>query len=132
PKAAGGLASVFYTIRKTRQTGGLIRMWRALRARNACKTCAVGMGGQAGGMVNELGHFPEVCKKSVQAMAADLQGRIHESFFHEFSLRDFEAFTSRELEAAGRLAEPLYAGPNDTHYRAISWGDAFTRIAAKL
>lgn len=132
PKAGGGFASVFYTLRKARQTGGLVRMWRALRARNACKTCAVGMGGQAGGMVNELGHFPEVCKKSVQAMAADLQGRINEGFFEEFSLRDLEAFTSRELEASGRLTEPLYAGPGDTHYRPISWDEAFARIAAKL
>ena len=51
-------------------------MWRALRSRNTCKTCAVGMGGQAGGMVNETGEFPEFCKKSVQAMAADLQAQI--------------------------------------------------------
>ena len=35
-----------------------------MRSKNACKTCALGMGGQRGGMVNELGHFPEVCKKS--------------------------------------------------------------------
>lgn len=27
------------------------------------------MGGQMGGMVNEAGHFPEVCKKSLQAAA---------------------------------------------------------------
>ena len=51
-------------------------MWKALRSRNACKTCALGMGGQRGGMVDEAGRFPEVCKKSVQAMAADLQGAI--------------------------------------------------------
>ena len=34
------------------------------------------MGGQLGGMVNEQGRFPEFCKKSVQAMGADLQPPI--------------------------------------------------------
>jgi hypothetical protein len=30
-----------------------------MRTKNACKTCALGMGGQKGGMVNEPGSFPE-------------------------------------------------------------------------
>ena len=62
-------------------------MYRALRTPNACKTCALGMGGQLGGMVNESGHFPEVCKKSIQAMAADMQGAVPVHFFAEHSFR---------------------------------------------
>ena len=34
------------------------------------------MGGQLGGMVNEGGYFPEVCKKSFQAMVSDMQSGI--------------------------------------------------------
>ncbi len=107
-------------------------MYRALRSKNTCKTCALGMGGQAGGMRNELGRFPEVCKKSVQAMAADMQGQIPLGFFDEFSLEQLAGFSSRELEAAGRLTQPVIAGPLDSHYRAIGWDDALDRIAAKL
>src|SRR5689334_3228794 len=73
--SGGGWPAIWYTLRKARGMG-LRRFWKAMRSRNACKTCALGMGGQLGGMVNEKGHFPEVCKKSVQAMAADLQGAI--------------------------------------------------------
>jgi molybdopterin-dependent oxidoreductase alpha subunit len=127
----GGWPAIWYTLRKARGVG-LMRMWNALRSRNACKTCALGMGGQLGGMVNEKGRFPEVCKKSVQAMAADLQGAIHEHFFDDFSLGQLKAFTPRELEASGRLTRPLYAGPLDSHYREISWDDAIARIAKKL
>jgi molybdopterin-dependent oxidoreductase alpha subunit len=108
------------------------RLYRALRAPNACKTCALGMGGARGGMVNELGRFPEVCKKSIQAMAADLQGRIPERFFDDFDFAKLRAFTPRELEAAGRIVEPLYAGPLDTGYRRIGWDEAFDRVADKL
>ncbi|MCA9242026.1 MAG: hypothetical protein KDA37_17570, partial [Planctomycetales bacterium] len=65
-KQGGGWPAVWYTLRKAREAGGLLKFWKAMRTRNACKTCALGMGGQRGGMVNEQGHFPEVCKKSMQ------------------------------------------------------------------
>ncbi len=99
-------------------------MYRALRSKNACKTCALGMGGQRGGMVNEHGRFPEVCKKSVQAMAADMQGRIDSTFFERFSIAELAALSPRELERCGRLVDPLIAGPLDSHYRTASWDEA--------
>lgn len=132
PKAGGGWASMWYAWRKARQAGGMWRLYRALRSKNACKTCALGMGGQLGGMVNEAGRFPEVCKKSIQAMTADMQGRIPRGFFQRFSLRDLQTFTSRELEASGRIVEPVCAGPGDTHYKPIAWDAALDRIASKL
>ena len=73
--SGGGWKAITYTLRTAQQVGWL-KLWRAMRSRNACKTCALGMGGQRGGMVNEAGHFPEVCKKSLQAMAADMQNGI--------------------------------------------------------
>jgi len=132
PKAGGGWKSIAYSFGKARQAGGLLRLLRALRSKNTCKTCALGMGGQAGGMRNELGRFPEVCKKSIQAMAADMQGRIPARFFDDFSLEQLAGFSSRELEASGRLVEPVVAGPLDGHYRPIGWDEALDRIAAKL
>ena len=64
-------------------------------------------GGQAGGMVNEAGHFPEVCKKSLQAMASDMQGAIREDFYATYSIPQMQAFSPRELEHCGRLTTPL-------------------------
>jgi molybdopterin-dependent oxidoreductase alpha subunit len=130
--AGGGFPAIFYLLRKARKSGGYRAMYKALRSRNACKTCALGMGGQLGGMVNEAGHFPEVCKKSIQAMAADMQGAIPEGFFTTFDLTRLAGFTPRELEAAGRLTKPLYAGPLDTHYRPLEWSDAIEKIGSKL
>ena len=73
-KSAGGWKAIGYTLQTANRVGWLA-LWRAMRSKNACKTCALGMGGQMGGMVNEAGHFPEVCKKSLQAMAAGHAGR---------------------------------------------------------
>ena len=107
-------------------------MWKSMRAKNACKTCAFGMGGQKGGMVNEAGKFPEFCKKSVQAMAADMQGAITEEFFERYSIAQLSAMSPRELEACGRLTFPVFAGPLDTHYKPVSWDDAMERTASAI
>jgi len=103
-----------------------------MRTKNACKTCAVGMGGQRGGMVNEAGRHFELCKKSLQAMAADMQGGISSQFWSTYSVQQLQAFTPRELESCGRLVEPvLYERPGD-YYRPITWDEAFTRIVRRL
>ena len=111
PNAGGGWPAIWYTLTKSREAGGLLRMWRAMRSRNACKTCALGMGGQQGGMVNESGHFPEVCKKSVQAMGADLQPGIAPSLIESLTFDRMGKLSPREMENLGRLTTPLMAGP---------------------
>ncbi|MCG3126488.1 MAG: putative oxidoreductase [Phycisphaerae bacterium] len=132
PSSAGGWHSILYSLRKARQAGGILKFYRALRSKNACKTCALGMGGQAGGMVNERGRFPEVCKKSMQAMAADMQGRVRPEFFARYGFTELRSLSPRELEAMGRLDEPVYAGADDTHYRPISWDAALAMCADRL
>jgi molybdopterin-dependent oxidoreductase alpha subunit len=115
-----------------RRSGGFFKLYRALRTRNTCKTCALGMGGQRGGMVDELGRFPEVCKKSMQAVVADMQGRVPADFFEHCGFDRLQTLTPRQLEALGRLTEPLYAGPHDARYRAIGWDEALEHCARRL
>jgi len=131
-RTGGGWRAVLYTFKKARQAGGLWKFWQAMRSKNACKTCAVGMGGQSGGMVNEAGHFPEVCKKSFQAMVADMQGAVKPSFFETYSVPQLRAFTPHQLEHSGRLVQPVILEKGSQHYRPIEWSDALGRIAAKL
>jgi molybdopterin-dependent oxidoreductase alpha subunit len=130
--AGGGLAALAYAVRKGRDAGGLWALYRRLRARNACKTCALGMGGQRGGMVNEAGHFPEVCKKSMQAQAADMQAPISRSFFAEHPVAELERWTPRELEYAGRLTFPVAWRAGDSHFRRITWDEAMSALAREL
>lgn len=128
----GGWPAVWYTLSKAREVGGLLKLWRAMRSKNACKTCALGMGGQAGGMVNEAGHFPEVCKKSLQAMASDMQGAIRGDFFSTYSIPQLQAFSPRELEYCGRITTPLLLERGTQYYRPISWEEALGRIVERL
>jgi molybdopterin-dependent oxidoreductase alpha subunit len=130
-KTGGGWSAIWYTLRMARRVGWR-RLWQAMRAKNTCKTCALGMGGQAGGMRNELGYWPEVCKKSFQAMVADMQAGITSEFFAKYSLAQLQTLSPRELEWCGRLTTPVYAGPGDTHYRAVDWEFALVRIVEQL
>lgn len=136
-RSGGGFRAIWYTIKKGREVGGLWKMYRAMRSKNSCKTCALGMGGQQGGMVNETGHFPEVCKKSLQAMAADLQAGISPNFWKENSVEKLSQLSPRELENSGRLVQPvIYRRDSDKasnqHFQTISWEESLAKIAAKL
>ncbi|MEY4157603.1 MAG: hypothetical protein RL743_98, partial [Actinomycetota bacterium] len=127
-KAAGGFAAMKYVLAKGRSVGS-IALYKRLRSNNACKTCALGMGGQQGGMVNEAGHFPEVCKKSVQAQAADMGKTITEADLRRLSIGELSGLTSAQAEAMGRLTFPIVCGPNDTHFRRVSWDEAMQLAA---
>jgi molybdopterin-dependent oxidoreductase alpha subunit len=127
----GGWAAIWYTLRMANKVGWR-QLWKAMRTKNACKTCALGMGGQHGGMRNEAGHWPEVCKKSFQAMVADMQAGLEPAFFQRYSIAELRTLSPRELEWAGRLTQPLLAGPDDTHYHVIGWEQALERVADQL
>jgi molybdopterin-dependent oxidoreductase alpha subunit len=132
PSAAGGWHAIKYTLSKAREVGGIFKLWKAMRSKNACKTCALGMGGQKGGMVNEAGSFPEVCKKSLQAMASDMQGAIKDDFWSTYSIPQLRAFSPRDLELCGRLVQPVLYEAGKQYYEPISWNNAFDRIVNKL
>jgi molybdopterin-dependent oxidoreductase alpha subunit len=131
-KSGGGWPAIRYTLHKAREAGGFLKLWRAMRSKNTCKTCALGMGGQRGGMVNELGHFPEVCKKSLQAMVADMQGAIRSDFWKRYPIGQLQQLTPRELESCGRLSEPVRYTRESGRFVPITWDDAYTRIVEKL
>jgi len=132
PSSGGGWPAIWYTLRKGQEAGGIWKLWKAMRSKNACKTCALGMGGQRGGMVNEAGHFPEVCKKSLQAMVADMQGAIGPEFWQKYTPQELQQLSPRELENCGRLTQPVLYTPELRRYQPISWEVAFDRITSKL
>ncbi len=131
-KSGGGWFAIRYAVRKAREAGGFWKFYKALRSKNACKTCALGMGGQRGGMVNERGHFPSVCKKAMQAMAADMQNAIPDAFFRNNTIAQLRELSPRELENSGRLNQPLLLRRGEDHYRPISWDEALRTVSRRL
>ncbi len=95
----GGREKIIYTLNTVRRVG-LLNSAKALASKNTCKACGLGMGGQHGGMTNELDEFPAVCNKSIQAQSTDIQPPIPaEIFTHPISaLRELSGY---ELEHPG-------------------------------
>ncbi|MCA9095843.1 MAG: molybdopterin-dependent oxidoreductase, partial [Planctomycetaceae bacterium] len=130
-RSGGGFKAIKYTLSIARRVG-FGKLWTAMSTKNACKTCALGMGGQLGGMTNEGGFHREVCKKSFQAMASDMQPPISPEFFAQYSINQLRAFSPRQLETSGRLVFPVYAGAGDRFYREISWEEALLKLVESL
>ena len=130
PVVGGGTKKLLYAA-DTILRMGVGKSAKALTARNTCKACAYGMGGQMGGMTNELGEFPSVCNKSVQAQSTDIQPGIAHAVFNR-TIDDLSRLSGREMEKLGRLNTPLYKGPRSTKWRPVSWDWALDLAAEKL
>jgi len=126
----GGPKKVLYTLQTVARMG-VGKAAKALTAKNTCKACAYGMGGQNGGMTNELGEFPSVCNKSVQAQSTDIQPAIpREVFAHPIS--DLQELTGREMEQLGRLGNPIRKAAGSDRFIEIGWKEAISRTAEAL
>ena len=126
----GGTKKILYALKTARRVG-LRNTAKALNSRNTCKACGLGMGGQKGGMTNELGEYPSVCNKSIQAQSTDIQAPIPESVLTH-PLADFRELDGHELEHLGRLGDPLHKDRESDHYRVVDWEWALERAAARL
>ncbi|MCO4794735.1 MAG: FdhF/YdeP family oxidoreductase [Bacteriovoracaceae bacterium] len=129
--SVGGFHSIIYAL-KMFFSLGFFKLLKGMLRKNTCKTCALGMGGQKGGMTNELGHFPELCKKTLQAMKSDMKGPIKEEFFKKISINKLGKLSSRELDSLGRIPFPLYAKDTDTHFSKITYEEAFEKVSIKM
>lgn len=126
----GGPKKVLYTLRTVKRIG-LRQSSKALKSHNACKACGLGMGGQRGGMVNELDEFPSVCNKSIQAQSTDIQPPIPDALF-QHSLQDFQQLSDHELEHLGRLDTPVYKTADSDRYVPLNWEQAFELMANRF
>lgn len=129
--AGGGFNAIRYSLITAFKVGP-VKFLYSIFSRNTCKTCALGMGGQQGGMKNELGQFPAICKKSIQAQLTDLQPEIQPDIFKNISINELRSYRGSELERLGRLNYLLYKKDGDTHFSVISWEEAFLKIPEKM
>lgn len=127
----GGLKAVRYVMSIAADLGPR-RLAETVRSKNACKACAFGTGGQRGGLHNEHNPGIEICNKNIQAQSGDMRAAIPSAIFTDNSLEELRQLSGRELEALGRLAQPLYKAPGADRYAVIGYDEAIEIIAARL
>lgn len=127
----GGLKAVQYVMSIAGDIGPR-RLAETVRSKNTCKACAFGTGGQRGGLHNEHNPGIEICNKNIQAQSGDMRAAIPSAIFTDNSLDELRQLSGRELEALGRLSQPLYKAPGADRYAIITYDAAIEIITARL
>ncbi|TDE94047.1 FdhF/YdeP family oxidoreductase [Occultella glacieicola] len=78
-------------------------------------------------------HAAEFCENGAKAVAEEAtRRRIPPTFFVEHSVADLRRKDDYWLGQQGRLAHPMILDAGGTHYRPVSWDDAFGVIVEEL
>jgi molybdopterin-dependent oxidoreductase alpha subunit len=75
----------------------------------------------------------EYCENGAKAFAEEATTKkLTPEFFAQNSVADLAKLNDMEIGKKGRIAQPLFLPKGGTHYQAISWDDAFKKIAGHL
>ncbi|GAA2160933.1 MULTISPECIES: FdhF/YdeP family oxidoreductase [Glycomyces] len=78
-------------------------------------------------------HPAEFCENGAKAVAEEgTRRRVDPAFFAEHPIADLADKSGYWLGQQGRLTEPVHLPEGATHYRAITWDDAYELIASEL
>ncbi|MEM7784855.1 MAG: molybdopterin-dependent oxidoreductase, partial [Planctomycetota bacterium] len=82
---------------------------------------------------DERSFVAEYCENGIKALSEEAtKRRADPEFFANHSISELGQLSDFELGKSGRVTHPMYLAAGDTHYRKISWPDAFERIANHL
>ena len=101
-KNIGGIRSILYSLNIGRKIG-FLKLFKVLSSKNTCKTCALGMGGQNGGMRNEQGHWPEICKNQYKRLPQICKIQLIQSFSISIQLTILKNYHHSNLNNRGGL-----------------------------
>src|SRR6188768_3264398 len=129
-REAGGVRAVVSSTRYMLRESGLKRGLRVLTAVNQqtgfdCPSCAW--------PDPKKPSAAEFCENGARAVADEATTRrVGPEFFQEHSISDLLQRSDAWLNAQGRLTHPVCRDAGASHYREISWDDAFQMLSAEL
>ena len=78
-------------------------------------------------------NIAEFCENGAKAVAWEAtRKQAGREFFAAHPIAELRTWDHHDLEAAGRLTEPMHLAPGDDRYRPISWEAAFQVISDRL
>lgn len=131
-KVAAGIPAVVSSLKMTVEEAGFKRGMKALWNLNKkggfdCPSCAWP------DPDDERSPIAEYCENGARAVADEATAKkLTPEFFAKNSIEQLGKLSDYELGKKGRIAQPMYIGPGDGHYRPISWNSAFDKIAFAL
>ena len=130
-QSAGGLSAVKVALTMSVEQMGLARTAKVLRDVNQkdgfdCPGCA---------WPDPEDHrsIAEFCENGAKAVAEEATlKRITVDFFARHSVEELSRQTDHWLSQQGRLTQPMFLAEGASHYKPISWQDAFAKIGGAL
>ncbi len=129
---AVGMPGVMAAMSDIMEETGLARGLKALSSMNQkdgfdCSSCAWP------DPDDERSPIAEYCENGAKALAEEAtQKKLTAEFFAQNSVTELSKLNDYEIGKKGRLTEPLFLPKDGTHYQAISWTNAFQKIANHL
>jgi molybdopterin-dependent oxidoreductase alpha subunit len=78
-------------------------------------------------------HAAEFCENGAKAVAEEAtQLRATPQVFERYAVADMLSRSDHWIGKLGRLTDPMYVGPGESHYRPIDWDQAYALIAGRL
>jgi anaerobic selenocysteine-containing dehydrogenase len=131
PKTSSvGLPAVVHALKIAQEQMGPVRAAKALLAVNQvkgfdCPGCAF--------PEPEKRSHAEFCENGAKAVAEEAtRRRVEPSFFREHSVAELRQKDDFWLGQQGRLTHPMLLDDGGTHYRPVSWDEAFGVIGDEL
>ncbi len=82
---------------------------------------------------DERSGIAEYCENGAKAVAEEATTKqLSAGFFARNSVQGLALLSDYEIGKKGRIAEPMFLPKGATHYQAISWDEAFNKIARTL
>jgi molybdopterin-dependent oxidoreductase alpha subunit len=129
---AAGIPAVISAAKHILGETGITRGLKALSALNQkdgydCPSCAWP------DPDDERSSIAEYCENGAKAIAEEATTKkLTAKFFAENSVHELSKLNDYEIGKKGRVAQPMYLPKGATHYKEISWDDAFSLIATAL
>lgn len=129
---AAGIPAILSSAQHLLNSMGPVRALKALNKLNqidgyACPGCAWP------DPDDERSRLGEYCENGAKAIAEEATTKkITAEFFEANSVAELSMLSDYEIGKKGRIAQPVYLAKGDTHYRSISWENAFKIIAENL
>ncbi len=131
-KWAAGVPAVVAAFEDILKETGPVRGMRALLSMNQkhgfdCSSCAWP------DPDDDRSPIAEYCENGAKALAEEATlKKLTGEFFAQHSVAELAELTDLSIGKQGRIAQPVYLPPDSTHYKPISWEDAYKKIAEHL
>lgn len=128
---AGGVPAVNTALRHVLEETGFAKGMTLLSKMN--QTSGFDCPGCAWPDPKKRSSVAEYCENGAKALAEEATNkRLEGSFFKKHTVEELSRWTDFEIGKAGRLVQPMLLEKGSSHYKPVSWSEAFGLIGREL